>query len=215
MKWNKQLILAAGLLVLVGQTIAEERFFFDMPRGWAVIENINEANYQEMVFVPFAERESKSISQYVRKITINKQKFDDSNSLSGRTTKMTSNCDDSKVLALPSLSQKDDMGYSHEATMFWCVDKTKKERSFGAVKQVTAEGNIFILERIWRDKTTEIPAEEFVSKKETMMLDSFKWAVVCDDGKQAGSCSQMQQDYMASDQNKHQQAKIGRSVSNY
>ena len=215
MKWNKQLFLAICLLILSGQTVAEERFFFDMPRGWAVIENVSETDYKEMVFVPFAERESKSISQYVRKITINKQKFDDSNSLSGRTTKMTSNCDDSNVLALPSLSQKDDMGYSHEATMFWCVDKTKKERSFGAVKQVAAEDNVFILERIWRDKTTDIPSEAFVSKKETTMLDSFKWAVVCDDGKQAGSCSQMQQNYMASEQNKRQQAKIGSSASSY
>tara|TARA_R110000782_G_scaffold29261_1_gene72870 strand:- start:21 stop:146 length:126 start_codon:yes stop_codon:yes gene_type:complete len=35
MKWNKQLSLAISLLVLAGQTVAEERFFFDMPRDWA------------------------------------------------------------------------------------------------------------------------------------------------------------------------------------
>ena len=40
MKWNKQLVLVVGLLVLVGETIAEERFFFDMPRGWAAIKGV-------------------------------------------------------------------------------------------------------------------------------------------------------------------------------
>jgi hypothetical protein len=195
--------------------VAEERFFFDMPRGWAVIENVSETDYKEMVFVPFAERESKSISQYIRKITINKQKFDDSNSLSGRTAKMTSNCDDSKVLSLPSLNDKDEMGYSHEATMFWCVDKSKTERTFGAVKQITADDNVYILERVWRDKTKEIPAESYISKKETLTSESFQWAVVCNDTKQADSCNKMQQAYMASAQNKRQQAEIGKSASSY
>ena len=89
------------------------------------------------------------------------------------------------------------------------------KRSVGAIKQITADDHVFILERIWHDKTKEKPTDGFISKKEMMMLDSFKWAVVCNDVKQAGSCSQMQQDYMASNQNKAQQAKIGRPVSNY
>ena len=215
MKWNKQLVLVVGLLFFAGQSIAEERFFFDMPRDWALVEDIKDAGYQEMVFVPFSERESPSVSRYIRKITLDKKTFDASSSLNGRITKMTAACSDSKTLPLAALTQEDVSGYRHEGAMFWCVDKVNTKRSIGAIKQITADDHVFILERIWHDNTKEKPTDGFISKKETMMLDSFKWAVVCNDVKQAGSCSQMQQAYMASDQNKRQQAEISRSVSNY